>query len=427
MAKLNFMDRENLLREMELDEELLTIGREATNKLVIADPSVSRQHAWVEKREDGYYLVDKNSSNGSYVNGKKITQQKLSHNDKVQLGNAQLVFEDEEQVQATFILPREGLAPEITNPNKTQADVVSLNPDERPTSAVDVSEPITPPPQPKPAPPPPAPPPPPAAPAGPPTPVPSVPLAAPPASRVEASPVCPSCKKPAEPGARFCGFCGAQIPAVAPAKPFTPPPSVPPPPAARPPIPPPPAHQAMPPKPAPTPPPASPPYGGAVHPLTHGFQLQGAPAAAPARTGRQEYAGFGVRFVAYLIDAVILNVVMLLPVAIILIAQRGGTSETLTTILVGIASVAMILIGFFYWVVLVGKKGYTPGKKIMKLKVIGADGTFPIGIGKAFLRVIMQGIGGSICGLTYWMILFDKEMHRSLHDKVAGTLVIREV
>ena len=111
MAKLNFMDRENLLRELEIEEELITIGREATNKLVIADPSVSRQHAWVEKREDGYYLVDKNSSNGSYVNGKKITQQKLSHNDKVQLGNAQLVFEDEEQVQATFILPREGLSP----------------------------------------------------------------------------------------------------------------------------------------------------------------------------------------------------------------------------------------------------------------------------------------------------------------------------
>ena len=106
MAKLNFMDRENLLKECELDEELTTIGREATNKLVIADPSVSRQHAWVEKKDDGYYLVDKNSSNGSYVNGKKITQQKLSHNDKVQLGNAQLVFEDEDQIQATFILPK---------------------------------------------------------------------------------------------------------------------------------------------------------------------------------------------------------------------------------------------------------------------------------------------------------------------------------
>ena len=98
MAKLNFMDRENLSKECELNEELATIGREATNKLVIADPSVSRQHAWVEKRDDGYYLVDKNSSNGSYVNGKKITQQKLSHNDKVQLGNAQLVFEDEDQI-----------------------------------------------------------------------------------------------------------------------------------------------------------------------------------------------------------------------------------------------------------------------------------------------------------------------------------------
>jgi uncharacterized RDD family membrane protein YckC len=408
MAKLNFMDRENLLRELEIDEELITIGREATNKLVIADPSVSRQHAWVEKREDGYYLVDKNSSNGSYVNGKKITQQKLSHNDKVQLGNAQLVFEDEEQVQATFILPREGLSPEILEPNKTQADAVPLNPDERPTSAVDVSP--TPPQTPKPQPPPPP------APAPPPTPAPSV-APPPPAPKVETLTTCPSCKKPIEPGARFCGSCGAQIPAAAPAKPFAPPP---PPPSAKPPMPP-----SEPPKPAPGPPPPAPSYGGPPHPLTHGFQPPAAPAPGPARTGRQEYAGFGVRLVAYLIDAVIFNLLTLLPGALIFFAQTQGDS-TLGLILLVVASVAILLMAIFYWVILPGKKGFTPGKKIMKLKIIGADGAFPIGIGKAFLRLIMQSIGGSICGLTYWMILFDKEMHRALHDKVAGTLVIRE-
>jgi uncharacterized RDD family membrane protein YckC len=421
MAKLNFMDRENLLREMELDEELLTIGREATNKLVIADPSVSRQHAWVEKREDGYYLVDKNSSNGSYVNGKKVTQQKLSHNDKVQLGNAQLVFEDEEQVQATFILPKEGL--QLGEPGKTQADAVPLSPDERPTSAVDVSSsapPVAAKPQPEP--------PPPATPAPAPVPPPPPPAAsvAPP-PKVDAPSVCPSCKKPTEPGARFCGFCGAQIPAAAPAaKPFTPPPPAPPPPSAAPKPPsPPPVSPHMAPRPAPVPPPPAPSHAGPPHPLTHGFQPQPAPGAGPVRTGHQEYAGFGVRFVAYLIDIVISNLLMLLPGVLIYFAIANLTGA-LQTIVSAVAYLAVFLIAFFYWVVLLGKKGYTPGKKMMKLKVVGADGTYPIGIGKAFLRVIMQGIGGSICGLTYWMILFDKEMHRSLHDKVAGTLVVRE-
>src|SRR5262245_51066899 len=106
MAKLNFMDRDNVLREYEIQEDVITIGREANNKYVIADSSVSRLHALLEKREDGYYLVDKNSSNGTFINGKKISQQKLSHSDKINLGNASLVFEDETQVQATFILQR---------------------------------------------------------------------------------------------------------------------------------------------------------------------------------------------------------------------------------------------------------------------------------------------------------------------------------
>ncbi len=411
MAKLNFMDRENLLRELEITEELTTIGREATNKLVIADPSVSRQHAWVEKREDGYYLVDKNSSNGSYVNGKKIIQQKLSHNDKVQLGNAQLVFEDEEQVQATFILPREGLASEITEQSKTQSDINSLNPNERPTSAVDVSEPAKPP-LPKPQPPAPAP--------APPPPMPSA--APPPPPRVEAPPVCPSCKKPIEAGARFCGSCGAPLSQAAP-KPFVPPP--PPPPAARPPIPPPPAHTPAAAKPvAPPPPPAGP---GAVHPLTHGFQPPPAAAAAPIRTGREEYAGFGPRFIAYLLDGLIMSLFMIPAYGLILLANFMLDPGALTMIITVIAALLALVVVFMYWVFLTGKKGATYGKKIMKLRVVGADGTYPIGISKALIRVLMQAIGGSICGLTYWMILFDKEMKRGLHDKIAGTLVIRQL
>jgi len=126
MAKVNYMDRENVLREYGLTDEAITFGREATNTVVVADPSVSRQHAWIEKRPDGYYLIDKNSSNGTYVNGKKISQQKLAHNDKINLGSASLVYEDEEQ-GATFILPK-GDMPDITHPE-------SPLPNERETDA----------------------------------------------------------------------------------------------------------------------------------------------------------------------------------------------------------------------------------------------------------------------------------------------------
>lgn len=45
---------------------LLTLGRDLNCKLIIEDRKASRQHARIEKRDDGYYLVD-NSSNGSFV------------------------------------------------------------------------------------------------------------------------------------------------------------------------------------------------------------------------------------------------------------------------------------------------------------------------------------------------------------------------
>ena len=45
---------------------VLTIGRDLGNKLVIDDRKASRQHARVERRGDGYYLVD-TSTNGTFV------------------------------------------------------------------------------------------------------------------------------------------------------------------------------------------------------------------------------------------------------------------------------------------------------------------------------------------------------------------------
>lgn len=418
MAKLNYMDRDNLLKEFEIQDDLITLGREATNKLVVADPSVSRQHAWVERKEDGYYLIDKNSSNGTFINGKKISQQKLVHNDKISLGNASIVFEDEEQVQATFILPRKEMPLESqdTEPSKKEAQVA---PAERPTAAVDVT------PLPRPAmnvpPPPPPPPRPPAQ---------SAPPAPPPPPAAPASNICPSCKKPIEPGARFCGSCGSPIAAAPrPAAPAPPPPPSPTPsprPAAPAPPPPPaaPKPATPPPPPAPKPAVAPPP-----HPLTMGTPSAQGPAPVPRPPGAMEYAGFGPRFLAYLIDGVILGLLNLLPTAVIVFAtiraQTQGPSAMLL-IVEGLCVLASLVISLGYEIYFVGVKGATPGKKIMKLKVVFPDGTWPIGFGKAFLRLIGYMVSAIICYVGFLMIIFDKETHRGLHDKIAGTVVIRE-
>ena len=153
------------------------------------------------------------------------------------------------------------------------------------------------------------------------------------------------------------------------------------------------------------------------------------PVMRPA--GALEYAGFGPRFAAYLIDALILALLMLLPMAVSFFVtwsslQDGGSPSGLMMVVQLLCYLVIAIIGLGYQLYFVGAKGATPGKKIMKLKVALPDGSYPIGYGKAFVRLIGTIISGMICYIGFLMILFDKETHKALHDKIAGTIVIRE-
>lgn len=68
------------------------IGRIAGNTLMLDDPRVSREHARLEERPDGgLWIVDSNSSNGTFVNGYRITSpQRLAHGDTVSIGDTVL-------------------------------------------------------------------------------------------------------------------------------------------------------------------------------------------------------------------------------------------------------------------------------------------------------------------------------------------------
>ncbi|MCV4601446.1 FHA domain-containing protein, partial [Escherichia coli] len=54
------------------------------------DPAAERiaykQHAFIEAKPDGLYITDNNSTNGTFVNGTKITVAKLSSGDEIQFG-----------------------------------------------------------------------------------------------------------------------------------------------------------------------------------------------------------------------------------------------------------------------------------------------------------------------------------------------------
>jgi hypothetical protein len=70
-----------------------TIGRDATNTIVIADPSVSSRHARVFRTPDGFMLEDLKSRNGTFVNGERVGEQVLlNDNDVVRFGRVILTF-----------------------------------------------------------------------------------------------------------------------------------------------------------------------------------------------------------------------------------------------------------------------------------------------------------------------------------------------
>ena len=76
----------------ELSADVLGLGRDASNAIQVHDTEVSRRHAEIRRTNKVYTLVDLGSSNGTYVNGKRIEQHVLASGDEVQLGGTQLLY-----------------------------------------------------------------------------------------------------------------------------------------------------------------------------------------------------------------------------------------------------------------------------------------------------------------------------------------------
>ena len=75
-----------------LDDETATIGRDASNKIRLRDAEVSRRHAEIRLDVDGRTLVDLESSNGVYVNGRRVKTRRLLNGDQIQIGKTILLF-----------------------------------------------------------------------------------------------------------------------------------------------------------------------------------------------------------------------------------------------------------------------------------------------------------------------------------------------
>ncbi len=78
---------------LEASGDNVIVGRMAGRGLQIDDPTVSREHARIFCRDGLYQVADLNSSNGTYVNGARVTRSPLAQGDLLRLGSVELRFE----------------------------------------------------------------------------------------------------------------------------------------------------------------------------------------------------------------------------------------------------------------------------------------------------------------------------------------------
>ncbi len=76
-----------------VDRSPYRLGRALDNDLVLIDSTVSRYHAVLETKGEDLFVRDLRSTNGTFVNGRRVTQAPLKPGDLLRLGNAEIRIE----------------------------------------------------------------------------------------------------------------------------------------------------------------------------------------------------------------------------------------------------------------------------------------------------------------------------------------------
>lgn len=319
MAKLLVQETAGV-REFELVDAEVRIGRELDNALRLSDPSISRHHAVIRRTVDGYEVEDLQSSNGVLVNGTKVQTLALQDGDRVTLG----------QVHMTFVNPQVAESP-LGTVRMNLEDMAKIQAPVPPPPAEVTSEALT---------------------------------VAEPAPEAPAPPIPPA------------------VPPVAP-------------------------------RPVPSPRPVAASVG--PNPLPDFLQSFFPPVPDPARpTG--ERGDFVTRLLAVLIDWVF-GFVITIPIMILMFIPFVNCIVGVLWMLMG---PLMLVATAWCWI----RFGATPGKKIMKLRVVPEDNPEGrIDVAMAVLRVVGHVINGMLFGLPYLMVLGAER--KGLQDILSKSLVIK--
>ena len=95
-----------VIKEVQITKDKTTLGRRPYNDIVIDNLAVSGEHAVLQMVGQDVFIEDLNSTNGTYINGKAIKKQLLSHNDTVEIGKYKIKYlvEDGTDYEKTMIM-----------------------------------------------------------------------------------------------------------------------------------------------------------------------------------------------------------------------------------------------------------------------------------------------------------------------------------
>lgn len=92
MARLILMFNNQVMKEYPFIKDSITVGRKPDNNIVIDNLAVSSYHARIDKAGDDFILTDLQSTNGTFVNDKKIVSHRLDHGDNIVIGKHVILF-----------------------------------------------------------------------------------------------------------------------------------------------------------------------------------------------------------------------------------------------------------------------------------------------------------------------------------------------
>ena len=90
MLRIKLKFKNTVINELKIDQDEIIIGRDSDNDVQIDNVAVSREHAKISRGPNSYLIEDLNSTNGTFINGKKINKKFLKEDDEISIGKHSL-------------------------------------------------------------------------------------------------------------------------------------------------------------------------------------------------------------------------------------------------------------------------------------------------------------------------------------------------